>query len=87
MWLSLFMNQAGIYIPKDSLFLYVMRKQDDLVAYYAWLILIFVAAAIIEIPFSKQALRYFVVVTTMFLNLRFDVNTGMPVKIDEWKID
>ena len=87
MWLSLFMNRAGIYFPKETLFLYVMRNQDDLVAYYAWLILILVAAAIVDIPFSKFALRSFIVISTMFLNLRFDVNTGMPAKIDEWKMD
>ena len=42
-----------------------------------------IAAAIIGVPYGRQVLRNFLVVTTIYLNLRFDVDTGEVVKITQ----
>ena len=47
----------------------------------------FIGAAIARLPGSKTAFKYWLVVSAMFLNVRFDTDSGMIVKIDPWKLE
>lgn len=82
MWLSLVMNHVGIYFPKDIPLFAVMRNQDKIVSIYAQITLALIAAGIIGLPYCRLILRTFLVVSAIFLNLRFDVNTVKMVMID-----
>ena len=46
-----------------------------------------IGAAIARLPGSKQTLKYWLVVSAMFLNVRFDADNGFIVKIDPWKVE
>ena len=87
MWLSLVMNRLGIYFPKEIPFLFVMRNQNTIVTIYAVVMLAIIGAAVFRLPGSKLVLRCFLVVSAMFLNVCFDVNSGWMVKIDPWKLE
>ena len=87
MWLSLIMNKVGIYFPKEIPFLFVTRNQNTIVIVYAIVTLAIIAAAVARLPGSKFVLRSFLVISAMFLNVRFDVNSGWMVKIDPWKLE
>ena len=58
-----------------------------LVVLYALTTLGFIGAAIARLPGSKPTLKYWLVVSAMFLNVRFDADTGFIVKIDPWKVE
>lgn len=68
-------------------FLFVMRNQNLLVVLYALTTLGFIGAAIARIPGSKSFLKYWLVASAMFLNVRFDTDTGFIVKIDPWQVE
>ena len=87
MWLSLTMNKIGIYFPKEIPFFFVMRKQNTIALIYALINLALIAAAIIGVPHGRQLLRNFLVVTTIYLNLRFDVDSGEVTKIAKCSLD
>lgn len=87
MWLSLIMNRLGIYFPKEMPFLFVMRNQNTIVTVYAIVTLVIIAAAVARLPGSKFVLRSFLIISAMFLNVRFDVNSGWAVKVDPWKLE
>ena len=87
MWLSLIMNKIGIYFPKEIPFFFVMRKQDTIAYVYALINLALIAAAIIGVPYGRQTLRNFLVITTIYLNLRFDVDSGEVIKIPKCCLD
>ena len=86
-WLLLVSNKLGIYLPKELPFLFVMRNQNIFVVLYALTMLGFIGAAIARLPGSKTAFKYWLVVSAMFLNVRFDTDSGMVVKIDPWKLE
>ena len=86
-WLSLISNKLGIYLPRELPFLFVMRNQNIIVILYALTMLGVIGAAIARLPGSKTAFKYWLVVSAMFLNVRFDTDTGMIVKIDPWKVE
>ena len=73
-------------MPKELPFLFVMRNQNLIVVLYALTMLAVIGAAIFRLPGSKPALKYWLVVSAMFLNIRFDTDSGMIVKIDPWKL-
>ena len=52
---------------------------------HAWLTLGLIGAAFFDLPFCRSLLRYFLVITTIFLTLRFDVNSGVGIKIEQEK--
>ena len=85
-WLSLISNKLGVFLPKELPFLFVMRNQNLIVVLYALTMLTVIGAAILRLPGSKFALKYWLVVSAMFLNIRFDADSGMIVKIDPWKL-
>ena len=83
MWLSLAINNLGIYFPKHIPFFFVMRNQNVLAYAYALITLVLIALAVIGVPQSRKALRYYLTVTTVYLNLRFDVDSGEIVKVSQ----
>ena len=64
-----------------------MRNQHSIVWLYAWLNIAIVAAAVADLPFCKKILSTYLIISTMFLNLRFDASSGAVSAIDTWKLD
>ena len=46
-----------------------------------------IAVSIMGIPYGRQALRYFLVATTIYLNLSFDVESGGVAKISQCRLE
>ena len=50
---------------------------------YALITLVLIALAVIGVPNGRKALRYYLTVTTVYLNLRFDVDSGEIAKVSQ----
>ena len=81
------MNNAGSYFPKEVPFFFVLRRQNTIAFVYALIQLALVAIAIVGVPYGKQTLRNFLVVTTIYLNLRFDAESFDIAKMNPYMLD